>query len=161
MREKLQRLPLVLAFFLPLSLAVLICILHGIYPFGDSCLLQIDMFHQYCPFSIEMMEKLQNGGSFFYSWKLGLGSDYISHFAYYLASPFNWLLVFCSRDYIIEFMSVLILLKIGFCGLTFAAYLRRHFKSNHILIAVFGTAYALSGYMAAYSWNVIDRKSVV
>lgn len=161
MREKLQRLPLVLAFFLPLSLAVLICILHGIYPFGDSCLLQIDMFHQYCPFSIEMMEKLQNGGSFFYSWKLGLGSDYISHFAYYLASPFNWLLVFCSRDYIIEFMSVLILLKIGFCGLTFAAYLRRHFKSNHILIAVFGTAYALSGYMAAYSWNVMWLDCIV
>ena len=47
------------------------------------------------------------------------------------------------------------ILRISLCGLTFAYYLKKHFHTNHPAIAVFGTAYALSAFMAAYAWNVM------
>lgn len=171
-----RKLPLVMAFIMPFLIAVIICIDHGIYPFGDQCMLHIDMYHQYCPFFTELMEKLKSGGSLFYSWNIGLGADFVSLYAYYLASPLNWLIVLCPRGYVIEFMTFLVLLKIGLCGLTFSYYLQQHFavwqekragdaanaKKNRMsgeicayAAAVFGTAYALSAFMAAYAWNIM------
>lgn len=43
-------LPLLAAFLIPLLISVIICIDHEVYPFGERCLLQVDMYHQYCPF---------------------------------------------------------------------------------------------------------------
>ena len=107
------------AFLIPFLICVIICIANGVYPFGDYCILHVDMYHQYCPFFTEFLEKLQNGGSLMYSWKLGLGSDFVSLYAYYLASPLNVLLMLCPKSYVIEFMTLLILVKIGFCGFSF------------------------------------------
>ncbi|MFR5601345.1 MAG: YfhO family protein [Lachnospiraceae bacterium] len=47
------------------------------------------------------------------------------------------------------------MLKIGLSGLSFAWYLRKHCKTQDFGIAFFGIFYALSGYMAAYSWNIM------
>jgi uncharacterized membrane protein YfhO len=150
-----KHLPLAAAFFMPLLILFIVCIWHGIYPFGDQCMLHVDMYHQYCPFFAELMNKLKNGESLFYSWNIGLGSDFLSLYAYYLASPCNWILLICPQDYIIEIMTVLVLLKISLAGLTFGCYLWEHFKTDHFAIAVFGTAYALSGFVAAYAWNIM------
>ena len=151
----IKALPLVTAFLVPLFISVIVCIDHEVYPFGEQCLLQVDMYHQYCPFFTEFMEKLKNGESLLYSWNIGLGADFVSLFAYYLASPLNWLLLFCPKGNVIEFMSALMILRIGLCGLTFAYYLKKHFKTNHPVIAVFAAAYALSAFTAAYAWNVM------
>lgn len=144
-----------IAFLLPFALACFICLRNNVYPFGENCILNIDMYHQYEPFFTELMDKLKNGGSLLYSWRLGLGSDFISLIAYYLASPLNWFLILCPTSHVIEFMTLLVLLKIGFCGLTFAVYLRKHFQTTDLVSVVFSTSYALSGYMAAYSWNIM------
>ena len=150
-----KRLPLLAAFLIPLLISVIICIDHEVYPFGERCLLQVDMYHQYCPFFTEFVDKLRSGESLMYSWTIGLGADFVSLFAYYLASPLNWFLLLCPKGYVIEFMSILMILRISLCGLTFAYYLKKHFHTNHPAIAVFGTAYALSAFMAAYAWNVM------
>ena len=94
-----RKLPLAMAFIMPFLIAVIICIDHEIYPFGDQCMLHIDMYHQYCPFFTELMEKLKSGGSLLYSWNIGLGADFVSLYAYYLASPLNWLIVLCRFLY--------------------------------------------------------------
>ncbi len=155
-----KRLPLVLAFLLPLLTAVFVCIDHEVYPFGNECILHIDMYHQYCPFFTEMMEKIKEGGSFFYSWKIGLGSDFTSLFAYYLASPLNWFLAVCPTNHVVEFMTILVLLKIAAAGGAFGYYLREHFGVNDYRISVFGAAYALSAFVAAYSWNIMWMDSI-
>lgn len=149
------------AFLLPIAAAAVICIRNGVYPFGENCILHIDMYHQYEPFFTEFLDKLQHGGSLSYSFRLGLGSDFAALFAYYLASPLNWLLALCPASHVIEFMTVLVLLKIGFCGLSFAAYLWQSRNGGRLRPAfdvsgiVFASCYALSGYMAAYSWNIM------
>lgn len=149
------RLPLLLSFFLPLVILLIICVDHGVYPFGDQCILKVDMYHQYCPFFTEMLEKLRTGGSFAYSYNIGLGADFLSLYAYYLASPLNWLLLLCPDGAVIEFMTILVVLKIALCGLTFAYYLKEHFEKNNLLLPVFACAYAFSGYVAAYAWNIM------
>lgn len=157
--------PYIAAFGLPFFICVIICIGNGVYPFGDNCILHIDMYHQYCPFFTEFLNKLQSGGSLQYSWNLGLGSDFVSLYAYYLASPLNFLLLLCPKSHVIEFMTLLIILKISASGLTFFLYIRHHYKlvgkdgrmhKNQVIPAiVFSTAYALSGFVAAYSWDIM------
>ena len=119
--------PYVMAFLMPFIICVVICIGNGVYPFGDNCILHIDMYHQYCPFFTEFLHKLRTGGSLQYSWNLGLGSDFVSLYAYYLASPLNFLIVLCPKHYVIEFMTILVLTKIALCGLTFFLFLKYHF----------------------------------
>lgn len=161
----------VLAFFIPFLTSVGICIGIGIYPFGENCILHVDMYHQYCPFFTEFLNKLQNGASLQYTWHQGLGADFVAMYAYYLASPFNWLLILCPQNLVIEFMTLLTWVKIGLCGLTFFIYLKDRFTlvgKDHMLHAntalpavVFSVAYALSGYVAAYSWNIMWMDGVL
>lgn len=151
----IKRIPLLASFLVPLLITIIICIDHEVFPFGDQCILHIDMYHQYCPFFTELMDKLKHGGSLFYSWNIGLGADFISLYAYYLASPLNWLLILCPGEFVIEFMTILVVLRIALCGLTFGYYLKCHFHANHFAISIFGSAYALSAFMAAYAWNIM------
>ena len=88
-----------------------------------------------------------------FSWFVGLGSNFIPIYAYYLASPLNWLAVLCPSNYLIEFMTYFIVLKIGMCGVTFAYYLRKRFDTKDLRIVWFSEFYAMSGFIAAYNWN--------
>lgn len=144
-----------IAFFVPVVIMIIIFIQRGIFPFGDESFLRTDMYHQYAPFFSEFQYKLRNGGSLLYSWDIGMGVNFAALYAYYLASPFNWLLILCPKAFIIEFMTYLIVLKVGLSGLSFAWYLRKRCRTNSVGAGFFGIFYALSGYMAAYSWNIM------
>lgn len=146
---------LIAAFFVPIVIMIIIFAQRGIFPFGEESFLRTDMYHQYAPFFSEFRYKLTHGGSLLYSWDIGMGVNFAALYAYYLASPLNWLLIFCPKNNVIEFMTYMIVFKIGLSGLSFAWYLRKHFKTNDFGIAFFGIFYALSGYMAAYSWNIM------
>ena len=143
------------AFFFLFIVMVIIFAQRGIFPFGEESFLRTDMYHQYAPFFSEFQYKLTQGGSLLYSWDVGMGVNFSALYAYYLASPFNWLLVLCPKDMIIEFMSYGIVLKIGLAGLSFTWYLKRHCKTRDFGAGFFGIFYALSGYVAAYSWNIM------
>ena len=144
-----------IAFAAPILIMIIIFIQRGIFPFGDQTYLRTDLYHQYAPFFSEFRHKLQNGGSLLYSWDIGLGVNFAALYAYYLASPLNWLLFLCPKGLVIEFITVMIVVKTGLCGLTFAWYLKKKCHTNSIGIGFFGIFYALSGYMAAYSWNIM------
>ena len=150
-----------LSFVLPIIMMLSIFVARQIYPFGDESFLHVDMYHQYFPFLTEFYDKLKSGESLFYSWNTGIGSNFLALYVYYLASPFNWLVIFCPENLLIEFMTYLILIKIGLSGLTFSYYLSKHFKSNHFSILFFGIFYAMSGYYAAYNWNVMWLDCIV
>ena len=146
---------LIAAFLIPVVIMLIIFVQRGIFPFGEETFLRTDMYHQYAPFFSEFQSKLKNGGSLLYSWDVGMGVNFSALYAYYLASPFNWLLILCPKGLVIEFMTYQIVLKTGLCGLTMAYYLRKHCRTNDFGVAFFGIFYALSGYMAAYSWNIM------
>lgn len=144
-----------LSFFVPSALMLILFVVHEIFPFGEQCFLRTDLYHQYAPFMKEFIRKLHSGGSLFYSWNIGLGSNFTALYAYYLASPFNWLALLCPSSLVIEFLSLMLIVKTGLCGLTFAYYLSEHFDTDDLAISFFAIFYAYSAYMAAYSWNVM------
>ena len=75
--------------------------------------------------------------------------------AYYLASPLNFFVLFFPKTLVVEYITYLIVLKIALSGLSASDYFRKHFRRNDYAATLFGMLYALSGYIAAYSWNVM------
>ncbi len=146
---------LMLSFVVPVILMIIIFVQRGIFPFGEESFLRTDMYHQYAPFFSEFQYKLRTGGSLLYSWNIGMGVNFAALYSYYLASPFNWLLYLCPKAYVLEFMTYLIVFKTGLAGLSMSWYLKKHCRTDHPGIAFFGIFYAMSGYMAAYSWNIM------
>ena len=140
------------SFLVPVLIMLVIFVIQHIYPFGERSFLHIDMYHQYFPFLVEFYHKLKNGESLFYSWNTGIGSNFLALYVYYLASPANWLCVLVPEKFLMEFLSYMVVIKIGLCGLTFTYYIRRHFQSDSWAILCFSLFYALSGFMAAYNW---------
>jgi uncharacterized membrane protein YfhO len=151
-KRLLPYMPFMLAFFLPVVILIGIYIGKGIYPFGDSTFLKLDMYHQYAPFLRSFARKLRSGESLTYAWDIGLGTNYVPLYAYYLASPFYWISGLVPDSLILDFMSYLTVLKIGLCGLSMSIYLSLKYRTRSYTITVFALCYALCGYIAAYSW---------
>lgn len=160
-RKKSLDLLYLTAFLLPVLVMLIIFAAQKIFPFGDRSFLNIDMYHQYFPFLTEFYHKIKNGESLFYSWNTGIGSNFLALYVYYLATPTNWLALLCPEQYLMEFISYMVIFKIGLCGTAFTYYIRNHFKTNSPIILCFATMYALSGYMAAYNWNVMWLDCIV
>lgn len=146
---------LLLAFVLPVFAMLVIFMGEGIYPFGNRSFLRTDLYNQYAPFFSELWHKLRNGDSLFYSWNIGIGSNFVALLAYYLASPLNWLVALVPQTAVIEFVTYLIVLKMGLSGLSFTWFLCKKYDAKSYAATCFGVAYAMSGYMAAYSWNIM------
>lgn len=165
-REILQRNKLILAAFcLPVILMLLAFLVMGIYPAGENQIAVIDMYHQYVPFLGELQEKLQSGGSLFYTWNGAGGSNFWSLLAYYGASPLNLLLVLFPKKFLMEGVTLILLLKIGLAGSTMAVYLRaivweKDKRSADISLVGFATLYALCSYVMAYYWCIMWMDAV-
>ena len=149
------------AFFIPVLVMLIIFAARGIFPFGEETFLRTDMYHQYAPFFSEFQYKLQNGGSLLYSWDIGLGVNFSALYAYYLASPLNWLLILVPKAFVLEFMTYMIVLKTALSSVAMTWYLRKNRNTRDFGAAVFGIFYGLSGYMAAYSWNIMWLDCIV
>ena len=150
-----DRLPFILAFVIPILIMLGIFAGKELYPFGKNCFLRTDLYHQYVAFFEDLANRLRDGKSLTYSFDIGLGSNYTALFAYYLSGPLHFLAFLIPTGHIIEFVTGLILLKIGMCGWSMAFFLSKKFRTRHMGIAFCGICYALSGYLAAYSWNIM------
>lgn len=165
-REILQRNKLILAAFcLPVILMLLAFLVMGIYPAGENQIAVIDMYHQYVPFLGELQSKLQSGGSLFYTWNGAGGSNFWNLLAYYGASPLNLILVLFPKKFLMEGVTLILLLKIGLAGSSMAVYLRaivweKDKRSADISLAGFATLYALCSYVMAYYWCIMWMDAV-
>lgn len=151
----------VLAFVLPTAVMLVLFIIRGIFPFGERCFLSGDLYHQYMPFFGEFVRKIRAGETLSFSYNVGIGSNFLALFVYYLASPFHIFGLLVPEDYLIEFLSYLVVLKVGLCGLTCFIYLKQHFRTENVGILFFSCFYALSGFMAAYNYNIMWVDCVV
>ncbi|MBQ1518976.1 MAG: YfhO family protein [Ruminococcus sp.] len=145
----------VLSFLIPFGIMLYSFAQAGIHPFGDKQMLVVDLWHQYFPFFRVVREKLVSGGSFLYSWKNGLGTNFLSLISYYAASPLNWISVFFTNDGARDAQMFLLCAKIGFGGAFFSTFLRYTYKRRDISVCIFSCMYALSSYTLGYYWNVM------
>ena len=155
MEKHEKKLFLCLAFFLPTATMLVLFIVNGIYPFGGRTFLAADLYHQYMPFFSELLHKLRGGEGLGFSFQVGIGSNFLSLFGYYLASPLHIFALLVPEAYLTEFISYLVVVKVGLCGLTCCIYFREHFETSGFLAMLCSLFYALSGFLAAYNYNIM------
>lgn len=155
------RLALGLSFALPVAIMLAIFGIRGIYPFGDRSFLFGDLYHQYMPFFSELLHKIRAGENLSFSYHVGIGSNFLALFVYYLASPLNILALLVPESYLLEFISYSVVCKLGLAGLSCCWYLQRHFRTCSPATLFFSVFYALSGFMAAYNYNIMWVDCVV
>lgn len=150
-----ERAVLLLAFLLPVTVMLCLFIINGIYPFGGSSFLSGDLYHQYMPFFSELLHKVRGGESLDFSFNVGIGSNFLALFVYYLASPFHILALPSGGGHLVEFIGYLVVFKTGLCGLTACYYFQKHFDTKDGAVLLFSMFYAFSGFMAAYNYNIM------
>lgn len=124
---------------------------------GGHSLIIIDGLHQYMPFFSDYQDKLREGSSLFYSFQEGMGTNFLSLWSYYLASPLNLLILLFPKSGLNTAVSLIVSLKIVFCGWTFAyaALHRNKVQYRHPGVIPLAVAYAMSNYVIGYYWNVM------
>lgn len=126
-------------------------------PFGDRCLVVVDGVHQYLPFFSEYQYKLQNFETLQYTMDVGLGNNFLSLWSYYLSSPFNLIIILCSKSHLPMVLNIIISIKIIMAAMCFAYFLMhagKKPKKNPGIIA-FSLFYAFSNYIIGYYWNLM------
>lgn len=127
----------------------------GVYPIGNKSILMVDLHHQYAPLLSELRYMLLNGGDLSYNFHIGMGSSFIPAFAYYLASPLNLLLALFPEAHLTEAILLITLVKFTLAAAFFTAMMQYLTGNKGVPSIVVGILYALSGYMLAYSWNIM------
>lgn len=126
-----------------------------VWPLGGKSVMLVDMHHQYAPLLSELRSRLLQGDFSVYSFHIGLGANYLPAFAYYLASPLNLLLVLFPERLLCEGIWLITLLKFALAAASFAACTQYLYRRRSGTMVALGALYAVSGYMLAYSWNVM------
>lgn len=126
-----------------------------VFPFGDTTVLRMDLYHQYGPLFVELFDRVTNGESFLYSWISGGGSSFLGNFFNYLSSPLNILIFLFDRNEMSYAISFLVALKCVLSAGTFSFYIKKSLKNHSYASASFGVLYAFSAYFLAYFWNIM------
>ncbi len=143
------------AFFLPLILMYLIYIGMEVWPFGKNSVLVLDLNGQYVYYFEEFRRIIHGDANLLYSWTRSLGGEFLGIFAYYLCSPFSLIAALLPAAWMTESLLIMILAKVGMCGLTMALYLTRSRNVKPYTAVLFGTMYALCAYGVIQAMNTM------
>lgn len=131
-------------------------------PFGPSSLLTVDLGQQYVDFYAYLRATLlHHPTSLFYSFSKGLGGEMWGTNAYYLFSPLNLLLLFFPGKFLTSGIMLILLLRYGLAGLSFAWLLDKTGWQKGPRIWAFSTAYALNGWMIANQLNMLWQDALI
>ena len=166
--DKKLRLPenartLLWCFFLPAFLTIVIYCCLQVWPVGKNSVLVLDLNAQYIYYFEQLRDILLSGESILYSFERALGGEFLGIFAYYLSSPFSVLVALLPKQNITEAMYLILVLKCGFCGLSFGYYLTKknllnRRKPYRVMLSVM---YALSSYAVVMQHNVMWTDNLI
>lgn len=156
-----DKIEILLSFILPVLIMGSVYMSSGIYPAGEKTVLICDMYGQYVDYHAAFHDILTQGKSLLYSWEAGMGLNFLGLYAYYLSSPFSFLILFFSRQNLTEALLLITLLKLGACGLTFAVLLKYLGTKYNGTAVLFSVLYALMSYSIVYSFNIMWLDGVI
>lgn len=142
-----------MAALIPAAILFAAYIVFGVYPFGERSVLALDLNAQYVSYFEYMYDVFAGRESIFYSWSRSFSGEFFGLFAYYLASPFNFIVWAFPREMITEGLLVMILAKASASGLSMAFLLKKKRGFSDLTAVLFSVMYALSGYFTAHSIN--------
>lgn len=146
-----------LSVFLTGFILIVVLLCGGYVPFGEKSLATMDASIQYLDFFSFLKDVLSGKNNIFYSFSKMLGGSYFSVFSYYLASPFNFLVVFFEKDNYIILFHILVVLKLMTAGATFSAFLYYRFggRIGSVISTLLSAGFALSQYNLAQASNIM------
>ena len=131
---------------------IVILILKGIWPFGSSRIDYFDNMQQVAPLYAHLWDFMHGKASIWFDWYTGLGTNVsMSISAFSMITPFNLLLYFVPRSYILESISIITLVKMIFMSVAMYALINK--KYNNLvygLKVMFSCMYAFCGYVILY-----------
>lgn len=140
----------------PALIVYLIYLVRGEHPFGDGCVLVLDLNGQYVYFFEALRRAVWGDGELLYSFSRALGGEFMGIYAYYLASPFSYIVCLFPEARILEALLTIFLLKTAICGGTFGYYMHKTAKApNRFAIILFASCYALSSYALVQQHNTM------
>lgn len=149
--------PALAAALVPVALLAGLYAAQGVAPFGPNSLFFGDMDGQYSHFLAGFSELFGRG--LFYTWHKALGGEALSWAAYYLFSPFNFLVLLFPTSQMPTAVTLITLAKAGCAGLSMQLFLRRRAGSR--LSMPFSWAWALSGYLLGFSQNIMWMDALI
>lgn len=113
---------------LPVLLLLALSAWGGIYPLGPESFLTEDLKYQYIDFFTWFRHVLTGEANIFYSFAQGMGSNTWGLYSYYLASPFNFIILLFDEAHLTLAIYVIVALKLACMNVAMAWYLRRRFE---------------------------------
>jgi len=151
-----------LAFIIPTAIMYLLYIAMEIHPFGESSVLVLDLNGQYVYFYEALRNAVYGDTSLMYSFSRSLGGEFMGIYAYYIASPFSYIVCLFPQTKILDALLCIFLLKTGLCGYTFGFYLHKTGKSSSkIATVIFSCMYAMTSYAIVYQHNSMWIDAVI
>ncbi|MBE6602314.1 MAG: hypothetical protein E7637_07425 [Ruminococcaceae bacterium] len=127
-----------------------------IHPFGDGSVLVLDLNSQYVTFFEALRNFVHGDADLLYSFNRALGGEFLGMYAYYLASPFSFIVCLFPKTRMLEGLLTMFLIKTAICGATFGYYMHRTMKKrNRCAIVLFSICYALSAYAIVQQNNTM------
>ncbi len=138
-----------------IGVMMLVFYCYDLFPFGETTILRMDLYHQYGPLFAEFYDRVTNLKSFLYSWQTGLGSPFLGNYFNYLSSPSSIIMLLLGHKNMPEAIAGMIISKAALSAASFTYYLKRSQNRHDYTSAAFGLLYAMCGYFIAYYWNVM------
>lgn len=153
---KKQSVLFLLCFFTPAVLLLIVFALCHVAPFGDNSIAVHDANIQYVDFFRYYRHIKDGTDDMIFSFTNFLGDSGVALFAYYLASPFNFLILLFKEGQEHLVFSLLVLLKLSTAGLTSGIYLKNRFCDlREEFVLLLSVSYALMQYSIAQSANIM------
>lgn len=144
------------AFLLPALLLLIVFAVNGVTPFGARSLAAQDANIQYIEFFNYYRNIFHGEDTLLYSFTNFLGGSGVALFAYYLASPFNLLILAVPASMNHALFSLLVLLKLSLAGAFMSLFLKERFpQQKPLFVLLLSVSYALMQYNIAQTMNII------
>lgn len=148
-------------FLVPAAILLLMYFFIGVYPVGENSVLVLDLNAQYVYFFEALKDILTEGGSLLYSFRRALGGEFMGLFAYYLASPLNFIITLFGEDGMTEALLTLLLLKTGLSGFTFGVYLHKKRPRRPVSTVMFSTMWSLCAFAVVMQHNIMWTDCII
>ncbi len=133
---------------LPIVMLCAISAWGGVYPLGPESFLTEDLKYQYIDFFTWFRRVLTGEANIFYSFAQGMGSNTWGLYSYYLASPFNLIILLFDEAHLTLAIYVIIAIKLACMNTTMAWYLRRRFSLQRSWALALALCYTWSTWTA-------------
>ncbi len=141
-------------FVIPAILYFLIYLSMGLHPFGDGSVLVLDLNGQYVYFYEALRNAVMGDTSLLYSFARQLGGEFLGIYAYYVASPFSYIVCLFPQSRILEALLCIFLIKAGISGFSMGYYLHKTAsRLNKTNVIVCSVLYSMCAYAVIQQHN--------